>query len=478
VKARASLLCGALLVAGCAAPGGPPAGRMLEAAEIGLAGPAAPRAAPGWWRAWGDPGLDRLMEQALARNPRLVEALARVDAARAAAAAARGDALPRASLDGGGQYQRFSNRSIYPPPFGGGHYWMGSVQGNLSWDLDFWGRQKALIAQAAAGEAAAALDAAAARLALTGALAETYVALHRAHALLDVAERAVAQRERLLGLVRRRVAAGIDSRIEEKQAEGQLALARVARQQAAADREVTVHALAALSGEGAAAYAGIGRPALSPETVLPLPAGLPADLLARRPDVLAARARVEAALSGTAAARAAFYPNVNLAAFAGWQAIGLSHLLSPSARVYGAGPAIHLPLFDARLGPNLDGATAEAELAVAAYNGAVLGAVQQVADRLTAIGSLDAELADQRRALEAAEEAFALAERRYGGGLATYLAVLSAETQLLEARRQRAALEAQQAIERIRLLVAVGGDFEPPARQATRTASRPSVTGE
>jgi NodT family efflux transporter outer membrane factor (OMF) lipoprotein len=443
--------------------------QMVAAPEMGLRGPSMPVATE-WWRAWADPQFDGLVRKALTGNPRLAEAIARVTAAQASTAAARGDLLPRVTLDGNEQWQRFSNRFIYPPPYGGGHYWMGSVQSNLSWDIDFWGRQRALIAQAQAGADAAALDVAAARLALTGALAEAYVGLDRAYELLDIADRTVEQRTRLLELARKRVAAGLDSRIEEKQAEGQLAEAKVGRQRAISERENAVHAIAALTGQGGDAYAGVTRPQIDPQAVLPLPEALPADLLSRRPDILAARLRVDAAFSGQKAAKAAFYPNVNLAAFAGFQAIGLSHLVSGDAGVYGVGPAVHLPLFDARLKPNYEGATAEIDVAIAGYNGAVVSAVQQVADRLSNIDSLRLELVDQAKARDAAEQAFALAERRYGAGLSTYLAVLIAEEQLLQARRVLAELHAQQAAERVKLLVAVGGDFAPPQNIETQAA--------
>ena len=458
-----------VLALSACAPTLQPQGQMLRADALGLTGETVP-VATDWWRDWADPQFDALVQRALTGNPRLAEAMARVSAAQASASAARGDALPRVTLDGNDQFQRFSNRFIYPPPYGGGHYWMGSVQGNLSWDLDFWGRQKALIEQASAGAAAVELDAAAARLALTGALAEAYIGLDRAYALLDIADRTVAQRTRLADLAHRRVIAGLDSRIEEKQAEGQLAQARVSRQRAINERDTLVHAIAALTGQGAEAYAGIARPVLNAQAVLPLPEALPADLLSRRPDILAARLRVDATLSGQKAARAAFYPNVNIAAFAGFQAIGLSHLISGGAGVYGAGPAIHLPLFDARLKPNYDGATAEIDIAIAGYNGAVVSAVQQVADRLSGINSLKLETVDQDQALDAAEQAFALAERRYAGGLSTYVAVLTAEAQLLDARRQQAVLRAEQAMERVKLLVAVGGDFTPPQNMETKAA--------
>ncbi|MBI1181053.1 MAG: efflux transporter outer membrane subunit [Alphaproteobacteria bacterium] len=459
-----------LVLCGCVGAGSEPTGKMLDSADLGL-GDTAATVQPSWWTALGDPQFDALVTRALADNPRLEEAMARVRAAQAAADAARGDSLPKVTIDGEEQWQRFSERFIYPPPYGGGHYWLGSVQGNLSWDLDFWGRQKALIGEARAGAEAARLDVEAARLAITAALAEAYVSLDRAYALLDVADRTVDQRTRLVDLVGRRVKAGLDSRVEQRQAEGLLAEGRVARLQAIAERDMAVHAIAALTGQGAAAYDTIKRPTLDAGAVLPLPDALPADLLARRPDVLAARARVEARLSGRKAAVAAFYPNVNLLGFAGFQAIGLSHLLSSGAGIYGAGPAIHLPLFDARLKPNLRAATADVDAAVAGYNGVVLGAVQQVADRLSAIQSLEHQIKEQTRARDAAEEAYGLSDRRYSKGLSNYVAVLSVEEQLLGARRQLAVLKAQYAIERIKLLLAVGGGFQPEPQPTTTVAA-------
>jgi NodT family efflux transporter outer membrane factor (OMF) lipoprotein len=473
----ATVMLATLALGGCAISDVDQRNATVDPSRLGLSGPELPPAADGWWHALGDPQLDALIARALEHNPRLEEALARVRAAQASAAAAEGDRLPRVTLDGDEQFQRFSNRFIYPPPYGGGHYWLGSVQSNLSWDLDFWGRQQSLIDQARSGARAASLDADAARLALTGALVEAYIALDRSYALLEVAERTAGQRSRLVDLVGRRVDAGLDSRIEAKQAEGRLAEARVARLQAEAQRDMAVHAIAALTGQGADAYRSISRPELDPAAVLPLPSDLPANLLGRRPDILAARLRVEAALSGREAARAAFYPNINLTAFAGFQAIGLSHLLSSGSGVYGAGPAIHLPLFDGRLKPNYEAATAEADIAVSAYNGTVLAAVQQTADRLTAIRSIKAQIADQTKALSSAEEAYGLAERRYGKGISNYVAVISAEEQLLDARREIAVLNAQYAVERVRLVLAVGGDFQPDPDTLSSAAApaRPAV---
>jgi outer membrane protein TolC len=188
------------------------------------------------------------------------------------------------------------------------------------------------------------------------------------------------------------------------------------------------------------------------------------NLLARRPDVLAARARIESAMASRAAAKAAFYPNVNLSAFAGFQAIGLDNLIDAGSRSYGAGPAISLPLFkSSQLKGEYNRATAEQDEAIAAYNDTVLRAVQQVADQLTLVRTTARQLEHARSSLTAAEEAYRLAQRRYEAGLANYLLVLTTETQLLSARTTYIDVLHAQALARVSLLLATGGSFESPS---------------
>jgi NodT family efflux transporter outer membrane factor (OMF) lipoprotein len=225
------------------------------------------------------------------------------------------------------------------------------------------------------------------------------------------------------------------------------------------------HQLAALSGQGAAAYPQLQRPTLDPAGILPLPATLPADLLGHRPDVLAARSRIDAARAGQAAAKAAFYPDINLVAFAGTSSIGIfSNLFQGASASYGVGPAIHLPLFDAgRLRAEYRGRGAELDEAVAAYNQSVLEAVRETSDQLSLVEALNSELVQQQQSLDDAEEAYRLAEERYRAGLSSYLTVLNAETAVLRARREHVALISDQAIARVSLLLAVGGSFDPQA---------------
>lgn len=241
-----------------------------------------------------------------------------------------------------------------------------------------------------------------------------------------------------------------------------LALARADRIRADSNLELTRHQIAALIGRGADVYATIREPGLNLD-VIPLPPVLPADLLARRADIQAARARIDAALSGRDVARKAFYPDMNIAAFAGWSSIGLDQMFSASARTYGAGPAIHLPVFDAgELRAQYAGATAALDAAVADYNGAVIDAVKQTADTLTQLRTLQEQAAEQGIALDAARESFRLAEIRYRNGIDAQLNVLDAETTLLEAERRSTSLHADIKSQRVALLMAFGGDSNWP----------------
>ncbi|MGH8446103.1 MAG: efflux transporter outer membrane subunit [Solimonas sp.] len=469
---------GGALLAGCVLP--PKDGPRLTTLDdkaLGLAGQAAPHAGDGWWKAFNDPQLDRLVDDALANNPSLAEALVRVRSAQAQALAAGAPLRPGVTLDADETRQRLSENYIYPPPqygfaaSGGNMAWLGEVGLNLSWDLDFWGRQSDLLHEARAQTRAAELDRVSARLALSGSIAQSYLQLYQAYALADIAVQAEKQRESLLKLTQGRVRAGLDTQVELKTAEAALPQARTARLQAENQRDLAIHNLAALAGHGADAYGSIGRPQLTLDAALPLPDALPLDLLSRRPDVLAARARVEAATSGRAAAKAAFFPDISLKAFAGYQAVGLDKLFDSGSGIYGFGPALHLPIFDAqRLKAGYLGATAELDGSIASYNDTVLKAVRDVADQLSRSDSLALQIEQARQRLDATEAAYAVAQRRYAAGLTSQLVVLNAESNVLDARRDVVTLTSNLVVARVTLLLTLGGSFDPALPNATNGA--------
>jgi NodT family efflux transporter outer membrane factor (OMF) lipoprotein len=427
----------------------------------GLTGVVVEPAADGWWQSFNDPQLDRLIRAGLADSPTLAQAQARVSDALARTQTAQAGLAPSAKLGANVIYGRAPENYFIPPPIAAHTFWLGQAGPTLSWDLDFWGKQADAVHRAQALERSADLDVQNARLMLGVAIVQAYVELYRENALVEIAQRSASQRQDIVNITRRRVAAGVDTQLELRQAEGQLPQALVARDQARAAADLAVHQLAVLTGQGAQAYADIRPPALDIDAALPIPSALPINLLARRPDVLSARMSIAAADAQRLADKAAFYPDVSLTALAGIGAFGMSNLVQWSARGYGAGPLISLPLFDGgRLRAQYRSSEAQLDAAVAGYDDTVLRAVQQTADQITRIDALARERVEQQQTLEANEAAYKLAEERYRAGLASYLSVLNAETQVLAARQTMVDIVTSQAVARVTLLQAVGGSFD------------------
>ncbi|HTY49836.1 MAG TPA: efflux transporter outer membrane subunit, partial [Steroidobacteraceae bacterium] len=261
--------------------------------------------------------------------------------------------------------------------------------------------------------------------------------------------------------------AGIDSRLELEQAEAAVPAARERIEQLQESAAHTRNALAALIGAGPDRALAIVRPSARPLAAPALPSVLPAELLGRRPDLLAQRERIEAARHGVQSARADFYPNVNLMAFAGVMDLGPAGLFSWGNRQYGVAPAVTLPLFDAgRRRATLAAQDAQQDAEVERYNQAIADALRDVADQLTALRSLREQRAQQRIALAAAQEAYDLAVLRYREGVGNYLQVLSTETPLLAQRDLDVELSARSLALSINLIRALGGGL-PTAAPAT-----------
>ncbi len=289
----------------------------------------------------------------------------------------------------------------------------------------------------------------------------------RAEAQATLARRTIATRERSVQLVNVRIRNRLASNLQATAAQTLLSQARVALAEADGARARAVNALAALAGRGPD-YAAAIRPAtLRLDTALPLPARVPADLIARRPDIAAAQARIEAAAAGRQVARRAFYPNINLAALAGFQAVGLGNLFSLDAGTAGAGPAIHLPIFDnGRLKADLAGATAGVDLATADYNQRVVGAVREAADAIAGITALAQERARTAEVVRGFAETNRLNAVRVASGLDSQLSLIDTDVRLLDAERAQTNLAADAARQRVALVLALGGGFssQEPAR--------------
>lgn len=460
------VMLGALLLGGCAVPASKPAITPVAPTQLGLAAAPGPIIDGEWWKSFGDPQLDRVVADALSGNPTLDAALARVRQAEAVLSSRSAENGPDLTLDAQAQESRLSGRYTIPPPYAGTVRFVGTAAANLNWNLDLFGRQRAAIEGARAGARAAVLDVTAARLALAGSVTQAYVELARAEAVAAISRRTIATRERSLQLVRARERNKLGTRLDTTAAATVLAQARTALTRAEGQRAVAANALAALAGRGPDYAAGLRATAMRFDAGLAVPAGVPADLLSRRADIAAALARIDAAAAGRQVARRAFYPNINLTALAGFQAVGIGNLFNLDAGTLGAGPALHLPLFDnGRLKADLAGATAALDVATAEYNDRVIGAVREVADAIALVGNLGDQRLRQREVLTGLAETNRLNTIRVNSGLESRLGLIDTDVRQLDAELADANLAADQARQRVALVLALGGGFTSGVQQ-------------
>ena len=468
-------LAGLLASAGCAGTHGlashgqprDPAALSLAGSVAGTTQDAAAWPSAQWWRVFADPQLDALVEQALAGSPGLEAADARLR--QAVAQAGLADATRRPALAAGAQLLGMQiPESLAGPEIGGQFSAAGLLTLSLKYNPDFWGGDRARW-QAALGQArAAAVEAQAARLELAANIARTYVALAQAHDALDAAGAEAARADALVALNEQRLRAGLDNRIALEQNRSAAAAARQQAQAAQQQIQALRNALASLAGAGPDHALSITRPQLA-DAGIALPSVLPSELLGRRPDVVAARWRIESAQRGVDASQAAFYPSVNLSALVGLAAGSPGELFGSDALLVNGGPALSLPLFDGgRRRQQLAVSQADYDLAVASYNQRLLDAVREVTDAVLAARALDAQLASTTEARDTAARAHAAVLQRHRAGLATQLEVLAAQKPLLQLEHQLATLQARRRSARIDLDQALGGgiDVQAPADTA------------
>ena len=445
-----------------------PEATLRETPSLGLSADAAPVASidAEWWHGFQDAQLDQLVAQALEGSPSLKLAQARLRRAQAATELADAATLPQIGADVSATHQKYTATGAVPAPLAGSIRDTGTAQLTASWELDFFGKNRAAL-DAALGQAKAAqADTQAARVLLVSQVARSYFQLLRLDGQLQLANRTLAQRSELLQLVQDRVSAGLDTRLELKQSEGSLPEAR--QQVEALNEQIALarNALSALVGKPNVADA-LKLPALAAIKTAANAQAIPADLLGRRADIAAARWRIEAAGQDVASAKAQFYPNINLVGFAGFSSIGLGNLLQSNSQQWGIGPAIHLPIFDAgRLRAGLRGKTADLDAAVESYNAALVDAVRDVADQLASQQSIALQQTQQQQAQAASEAAYEIAVQRYRAGLGNYLNVLSAETAVLAQRRLQVDLAARALDTQVALIRALGGGYTANAPES------------
>jgi NodT family efflux transporter outer membrane factor (OMF) lipoprotein len=455
-KLHIAIAAAALLLCGCAGPSPEPRAAMEVPPSFKEATPfrAAALATPvpdEWWRTFNEPALDALEDQLVVGNESLKASVAQYRAAQAALAGSRSALFP-----GFGLGLTATRSSV--PPFQDPANTI-SLAASASWEVDLWGRVSAEVDSAQARLDASQADVAAAKLSLQALLAQAYFALRSDEVQVALLDGTVAAYSRSLQLTRNRYDAGVVSAADVAQAQTQLKNAEAQRVEARSSRALLEHAIAVLLGKPPALFA---LPVTARLPGVPeVPPQLPSQLLQRRPDIAAAGQRVAAAQAQVGAARAAFFPAVELSAAAGYRGDRLAGLLSAPHLFWSIGPALALTAFDggARQAA-VDSAKAAAEQAVAGYRQTVLVAMQEVEDNLLLASALQEQAGLLQESLVAARRALDIVNEQYRGGTVSYLNVVTAQAFVLLAERSLLEARTRSLVAASQLLKNIAGRWD------------------
>jgi len=461
----APILIGCVL-AGCAHVSEMPAILLPEApayssAQAGRAALPDTLATDNWWMLYQDPAMGALQQQLLDNSPDLGSALARYQQAQAATSTLRAARLPLI----GTSAEAARNRQSDTRPLRGTaspEYYNNAALGlSLSYELDLWGRISRQVAAGIAEEQAAQADLAGARLSLQARLAETLLQLRGTDQEIALLREMHTAFMRARAMVGERHQAGLASGLDVARAESQQESTRSQLLQVQAQREVLEHAIAALVGAHASTFS---VEAFSGTGALPsIPTGLPSELLQRRPDIAAAQRRVVAANASVGVARTAFFPSLRLSAAAGYQSSELGSLIAAPNLFWAIGPGLVANLFDGgRRRAEVARVEAVLEENGQAYRATVLAAFQQVEDQLTLLRQYGEAAQAEQLTVAASQRALDMASSRYRDGAASYLDVVTAQTTLLQARRNALALDTRQRVASVHLIRALGGGWSQP----------------
>ncbi len=414
-----------------------------------------------WWRQFKDPQLDALQERALAANPTLSLASARLAQARATVDAASAGLFPQAAFNSRvSRLDISANRPL--TNYNSNNF--STVQSDfalsftVNYEADLWGRVRGTVNAAEATAQQSTADLESLRLLMTSDLAANYFNLRELDIELDVLSKSIQLQRKALELAAARyelgATSGLDLAQQQALLDSTLTQVEILRRQ----RDQFEHAIATLVGTPAPLFS------LAPEASLrvapDLPLGVPSDVLERRPDVASAERAMAAANAQIGVARAAYYPSIALSPTVGYDSRAISTLFNAPSLLWSLGVSLAQPIFDGgRIDANVQFARSGYEAALANYRRVVLTAMQEVEDGITSTQALDRALARAQQASASAEKVLKLATDRYEGGVTTYLEVITAQQALLTSQRQAAQLLGQRMVVSVFLVKALGGDW-------------------
>lgn len=470
-----------LVLAGCATAPTPPQAKIDVPASFKEGAPdAAISAPPGqwkaaepaeaqargqWWLAFNDPALNQLQEQAIAANPNLAAAAARVKAARAALSGSQADRLPQVGVNFGVGRQKSSVVDLGLPAgtsTGPATAWRSGL--TASYEVDLF--QRVTNSVNAASFDAAATEAAyrSVLLALQADVAQTYFQLRTLDAEVALLDRTLGLRNENLQLTEKRYKSGDISEFDTARARTEYNTTLAESRGLKGTRAQVEHALALLVGQAPAAFTAPSAPLTAESVVPPVPAGLPSALLERRPDVAAAQAQMMASNARVGLARSAIFPALNLTADGGYASYELSDLFKWNARTWLVNAVLSMPLFDGgRNKANITRAEASLEESVASYRQTVLGAFGDVEDKLSTLSAVRSQTEALDAAVVSARRSAELADKRYRAGEDSYLTLIDTQRSLLAIERQAVQLRGSWATSTVGLIRALGGSWVPAA---------------
>ena len=415
-----------------------------------------------WWNVFNDSRLNNLMAAATANNQQLKGAIARFDQARAAARMSRADFFPTVSLPLLAETQRTSANMPSMFQLNGATYRGPAYNAPIEfgWELDLWGKLRRQ-AEGTRAEAAAAADAMHnVLLGIQAEVAMNYFKLRTLDNEMRIVREAVGWRNEALKIASARVQAGAGSELEQAQAETEVAPAAAEISSLQAQRDQFENVLAILIGTSAS---GFRVPASTNTLSSPpsVPAGMPSDLLERRPDISQAERKLQSTTAAIGVARALFFPSIKLLGRGGFQSGNIDILFEPASLMWSVGPSISVPLFSGNKNRwNLTKSKAAHDEALAGYRQAFLAALADVETSLSAIRNLSTQAESQHRARTSSEKAAQLAKTRYESGTSPYLDVIESNRTTLATQRASAQIAGQRLLATVGLIKAIGGGWD------------------
>lgn len=478
------IVCGsAALLAACADFKGIPQTASLKAlpstAGASLSQPTADWPSNQWASNIGGTALQNLIDQALAEQPSLQAAAARVRAAQAVNEVAGAGDKPSFGITFNNTYQRFTEHGMIPPPYGGTFMSDNTLAFNVAYEVDFWGKHSAEMRSALSQEQVALAEQQSACLLLSSAIAHAWLQLARQNAQLQISKQQLEQRSKLDQLIQQRVKAGLDNESDIQSSLVQIANLNTEISQWQEAIALTRNQLAALAGQPPEFGKSIEAPSLDKVVDQGVPANLPADLLGHRPDVVAARWRVEANQGDIDVAKNLFYPNINLVGFAGLSSLGIDNLLKGGSAIIGGGPAVRIPIFiGGRLRGNLKAKIAAYDASVALYNQSLTDALRDVADQVQSLQAISQIENNLRTAELAAQKNVQLAQQREKIGTANALPILAAQINLLAQQKALIDTRIRRSDVTVNLIKALGGGYQGqlPNTVAESTSKQTQLT--